>query len=469
MKNKFILKACGQISDKAKRRQVSAELESHISDKVDHYLELGYDEEAAHNKAVEDMGDPEEIAAPLNALHKTRIISCVILTAVLVLLNFAVHFYHERMNYGAKYEILVYHSVVMDFLSVLFIGTAAALLLVSYRKKNKWFALILAAVLMISLLQSIGETDEHNNSLLCAFQPAAYAAAKIITSGFTGYYESLFAYGSVQAGISKQYYNVIAVIIFSILILWSVIQFIILRRMERMKNARTASKILRFSGRAFALVLAVNTAVMLIFTSAAVVNLPQSLEAAKAERVKLIEEVINADPGNAPPQSWEQSYQKTEGGKLPEDYYYKNSDNSFFMDIYGDKSYCGNHSNSMMFFKETEQRTLLGFWNRNRNLPPSAERSLSKTQLSLCYPNMPLTNFMEWDYHTKAIGVIHYRFKNANGKTEEHIQFIYYIENKTELAAFSKHSDGKFYFEKYYILFRDEYSNNGDGGQYENQ
>ena len=75
---------------------------------------------------------------------------------------------------------------------------------------------------------------------------------------------------------------------------------------------------------------------------------------------------------------------------------------------------------------------------------------------------------MEWNFHTAAAGAVHYRFKNTNGKTEEHIQFWYYIENKPELATFSKHSDGKFYFEKYILLFHDEYFNN-DGGQNENQ
>ena len=468
MKKTYIQKACGQISAKAEREQVCAELEAHISDKTDYYLELGYEEADARQKALEDMGDPEEISAPLIALHKAKTFSCVILTVVLFLLCIAVHFYHERLDYGTQYEILVYHSIVMDFLSMAFIGTAAAVLIVSYRKKNKRFALIVASVLIITLILSLTGLNEYNSSPLYAFEPAAYSAAKIITSGFEGYLDSIFAYSSVQGGISGQYYRLFAVIIFALLMIWSISQFIILHRMERMKNARTASKVLRISGRAFSLLLAANTAVMIICAGTAAVSLPQRLEAAKAERAKLIEDVINADLDSAPSQSWRQNFQRIEGGKLPEDYYYSKLRSSFFIDIYGDESYCGNRSNSMMFYKKTEQRTLLGFWNRNISLPPSAERSIGKTQLSICYPNLPLSDFMEWNFHTAAAGAVHYRFKNTNGKTEEHIQFWYYIENKPELATFSKHSDGKFYFEKYILLFHDEYFNN-DGGQNENQ
>ena len=61
MNSTFTKKACGQISDKAQRNLVAAELEAHISDKADYYRELGYDEETSLDKAIEDMGDPEEI------------------------------------------------------------------------------------------------------------------------------------------------------------------------------------------------------------------------------------------------------------------------------------------------------------------------------------------------------------------------------------------------------------------------
>ena len=55
MNSTFIKKACGQISDKAQRNLVAAELEAHISDKADYYRELGYDEETSLDKAIEDI------------------------------------------------------------------------------------------------------------------------------------------------------------------------------------------------------------------------------------------------------------------------------------------------------------------------------------------------------------------------------------------------------------------------------
>lgn len=470
MNSTFIKKACGQISDKAQRNLVAAELEAHISDKADYYRELGYDEETSLDKAIEDMGDPEEISAPLNALHKSNSVICVILTVVLVLLYFAVHFYHGRMNYGAKYEILVYHSVVMDFLSSAFIGAAAAILLISYRKKKKIFALIVSAVLVISLIHSFGELSEHNNSLLYIFQPASYAAAKIFTSGFDGYICSIFAYNSVQGGIPEQYYHIIGVIIFVILMLWSTAQYIILRRLERMENARKASRILKISGRAFSLILAANTAVMIFCTTAAAINLPQSLEAAKDERVKLIDEVIDADLDDAPPQSWPKSYQKIKGGKLPEDYYYNGYDSNFFMDIYGDENYSGNYSNSLLTYKKTVKRTFLSFRIRSSDAWTSVDKGnlkLNEGDHMLSSPYAAGDTLSDCREYSKAfynytISVMHYRFTGSNGKAEEHIQFWFQTKDGPKPYTFIKRGDGEFYLTDYFIMFRDELKTNNN-------
>lgn len=45
------------------------ELESHILDKIDYYMEQGYDKEKAEELSINDMGDPKEIGIELNKQH----------------------------------------------------------------------------------------------------------------------------------------------------------------------------------------------------------------------------------------------------------------------------------------------------------------------------------------------------------------------------------------------------------------
>ena len=49
--------------------ELREEMESHIYDRADFYMEIGYDEEAAVKKAVEQMGETESVKRNFNALY----------------------------------------------------------------------------------------------------------------------------------------------------------------------------------------------------------------------------------------------------------------------------------------------------------------------------------------------------------------------------------------------------------------
>lgn len=51
------------------RETIKLELEDHILDKINYYMNHGYDEEKAEELAVKDMGDPKEIGTQLNKVH----------------------------------------------------------------------------------------------------------------------------------------------------------------------------------------------------------------------------------------------------------------------------------------------------------------------------------------------------------------------------------------------------------------
>lgn len=51
------------------RDEISMELNDHMLDKIDHYIEKGYEEKEAEKLAINHMGDPKEIGLQLNKQH----------------------------------------------------------------------------------------------------------------------------------------------------------------------------------------------------------------------------------------------------------------------------------------------------------------------------------------------------------------------------------------------------------------
>ncbi|SHN77905.1 permease prefix domain 1-containing protein [Desulfitobacterium chlororespirans] len=55
------------------KKAIRSELESHLWDRIEEYLEQGYEKEAAVHLAVEGMGEPKEIGIELNKQHNPLI------------------------------------------------------------------------------------------------------------------------------------------------------------------------------------------------------------------------------------------------------------------------------------------------------------------------------------------------------------------------------------------------------------
>ena len=57
------------VKNKKLHDPICAELESHLQDSADFYVEIGYDEETANKKALEDMGEPVSVGESMAKLH----------------------------------------------------------------------------------------------------------------------------------------------------------------------------------------------------------------------------------------------------------------------------------------------------------------------------------------------------------------------------------------------------------------
>ena len=100
MTNRFIDKVSEQISDKHSRKLITAELESHLLDKIDYYVDIGYSKEEAEKRATDEMGNPEDTAVPLNALHNNnyRDLISFICCGVIILMFFCTIWFRDAFR-----------------------------------------------------------------------------------------------------------------------------------------------------------------------------------------------------------------------------------------------------------------------------------------------------------------------------------------------------------------------------------
>ena len=286
MKNDYLSVISKRIKDKNTQKQIYSELEGHIQDKIMYYKELGYSDDEAEKRAVEDMGEPDDAALPLRALHNGAgrnlliIISLIFFAAVAV-----VPFFFHKFNYADSYYRAVYHLITVDFLSVAVVAGYIFFLIKAFKMKSKLIPLFAAAALLIS-----------NFTGMAIFRPAAYSAVKIATSGIGGYFDSIFGYGIFPENM-KIPLAVGSYVIFAILLIWSVVQFVTVFMQERLYNTKKLNGFIRIFRRAVSVLLCLNLIVGTAGTVIAAVYLPQKRESLHKERLEMINEVINAPIG----------------------------------------------------------------------------------------------------------------------------------------------------------------------------
>lgn len=283
MKPDYIESVLSKIKDKGAKSLVEAELKDHIEERIDCFMEIGYDRDRAEELAVENMGDPEEIAVPLDVLHSRKwykesalyysvgyfIIQLVIMT-----------FFTNRFKYIDAYFSIV-HFVTADFVSLFMIAAGVFAVYKSY-SKNRLVPICITAVTVILTIFT------HT------FEPAMYSISKLCTSGIRGYCDSIFGYGYVkyEDGICPQMIYGLSVIITTALLCDCIFSFMIVYLKQMGKNKSTFKPYKVFQ-KAMCIFLGFNFVLMGLFTAIAVSNLEQKYSDNKELRKKQIDEIIH--------------------------------------------------------------------------------------------------------------------------------------------------------------------------------
>lgn len=85
-KDKFLKEVLSYVKFPFDRDNIRAEFKSHIEDKIEYYIEEGYDDKTAEELSINDMGDAKEIGRELNKQHNPLIGWVWVITNVVVVL-----------------------------------------------------------------------------------------------------------------------------------------------------------------------------------------------------------------------------------------------------------------------------------------------------------------------------------------------------------------------------------------------
>lgn len=429
MENKFISAVTKLIENKSAKKLIAQELESHILDKADYYVELGYSHEEAVDRATEDMGNPEDTAVPLNSLHKARWHDnkwCRFAFAILVLVFGVTCTLFHKFCYGSYYY-QIPHFISVDFLSILIFAVHIACL--HYARRKKCNAVVIATGISLILELIITEFNTM-------FQPMLYSVLTIAAEGIYGYTDSVFAYSYVPYDLKQiLWYSSIA--LFVILMIWIVILFAGIYRQERAQSTKKLWKPIKIAEFIISILLAVNFVIMSGATISAFCDIDNKIAANQSQRNKQIDFVLNADMNLS---SEEQLAAMIKAGF--EAYIDPaNSNNGF-------TSYCYiNDNNALILTNNDNDKYSISYvlttfdsdfaiLNRNCYL---TDEEIAQVELS-----MTLDDFLNLGWYTKATLINNYQNSDNPG-----IDFVFIRENQDESQTIS------LYFEKFeseYIL-----------------
>lgn len=440
MKNKFIEQVTAQIKNKKARAQIEQELESHILDKIDYYVEIGYPYEEAERRATEEMGSPEDTALPLNALHKKgkRIFERAIWVSICIIYFFASPLSAD-FNYQSDWYVIS-HSIGVDFLSLAFAAIFVFILIMAQKRHSKLLAGFVGGEILLICLVSLIKGGV--GSVFSLFAPMFYAFVTIISQGFTGYIDCIFGYGYIPDNL-KPALALLSAALMIIFIAWSVILFVSIYRKERMRSTQKMIKPIKIIKYVISILLAVNFVVMAYATALAVSGLSQKIEDTKFERNMMIETVINWDTSKSEEELL--SYLYGLGYKN-----YHSEDNTTY--INQKELYLYNNNGVIMVskFDETSEDYHLAYatTTQNSTQPLIVENDLAigfKETSQMESGKIDLQKFLGFDWVDRAIAVTHYRydsqdtiqfsfFDEATGGTVEY-SFDCYSEEQTENAS----------------------------------
>lgn len=289
MSNNFTDEVTKHIKNKTAKQLIEAELSSHILDRIDYYVELGYTKEQAEEKTAEDMGDPEQTALPLSSLHNIRwykrLENWITIALLLGELLIAV-FFGRRFLYGNS-QFNIIHYITIDFASFLLFVIIVLLIHIARKRKNKFMLISVCIYLFLQLFTPI-------------YKPMFYGIAEIFShfssgyNGFSAYTDIIFSYSYTPSYLDG-FLTRVSQLMVGFTILYCILVLLGIFLQERILTKKNFWKPYKIAERIAVCLLAMNFAVMAVFTTIAYVNLDTKIEENQRLRKEEIDFILNTD------------------------------------------------------------------------------------------------------------------------------------------------------------------------------
>ncbi|MGY1460820.1 FtsW/RodA/SpoVE family cell cycle protein [Bacillus toyonensis] len=161
----FLREVTNHIKSKEAKDLVAAELDFHLKQAKNMWVEKGLSEEVAEDKAVEQMGSPIKLGQELNKLHKPKVDWFLISLLVIAMgLGFL-----PVLAFGHTNDLLM-NKVIFVILGV---ATAVGMMLIDYRKLERFGWLFYTIGVLTLVLPRYFSNDLMNGEALIKIDPVA--------------------------------------------------------------------------------------------------------------------------------------------------------------------------------------------------------------------------------------------------------------------------------------------------------
>lgn len=161
----FLKEVTNHIKSKEAKDLVAAELDFHLKQAKNMWVEKGLSEEVAEDKAVEQMGSPIKLGQELNKLHKPKVDWFLIILLVIAMgLGFL-----PVIAFGHTNDLLM-NKVIFVILGV---ATAVGMMLIDYRKLERFGWLFYTIGVLTLVLPRYFSNDLMNGEALIKIDPVA--------------------------------------------------------------------------------------------------------------------------------------------------------------------------------------------------------------------------------------------------------------------------------------------------------
>lgn len=413
------------LENKNSKKAIIAELESHLYQEADYYIELGFSEKEAYEKTIENIGNPTIMAEQLNKIHKISWYDHPISFMSLFLHSFLI------LTILAAFPSFVYtnssitHSILFDF-SALAIFTVHFIFFYYSRKLKSTF-IALNTCFFIIFEQIVTFIFDEPLSL---YQPLFYSIITVFSKGFIEYRNSIFFHNSNIMKSEGMLIKLASYILSTLLIFLVILTIVYIIRQKALETTKNIKFIFNFLEKLFYLIICVDFIIMASSTISASCNLIKNHCETYEKKTEIMNYVINANlsvPIN------EQREKLIYSGYNTRYYKYNTKDRLSYCEI-NMYNYYGNILSLASYSPYKKPKTPLSdktYSISYKNTHAMFFKSFNKIQkekIENLEKDITIDDFLQYQFFSDPIEIYHYRTRSDT--PSEIVSFKYNINNK---------------------------------------